>query len=118
MGLGLAVVALLLALSSVPAVPAAAALLLAVAELGHAVRHAAPARSLCSPAPGQWRVSTAGNEPQAVRLVRAWALGPWVAAATFAGPGGHRVTVTVLRRDQAPGAWRRFIARLRNASSS
>lgn len=117
-GLGLAVVAAVLALADVPAGPAAAALLLGAGGLGRAAGRGARARALRSPGPGQWCVVRGDGTPEDVSLLRAWALGGWLAVAGFALPDGRHITVTLLCRDQAPAAWRRFLIRLRSTSGS
>jgi hypothetical protein len=117
-GLALAAVAAVLALSAVPPGPAAASLLLAAGGLGRAACRRPVAKTLRSPLPGQWCVVPGEGPPQPVRLLRAWCLGGWLAAARFASPGGGRITVTLLCRDQAPEAWRRFLVRLRTTSGS
>lgn len=113
-GLGLAVVAAVLVLADAPAGPASATLLLGAGGLGRAVHCGLVVRSLRSPLPGQWCVALGDGTPRAARLLRAWALGRWLAAASFAVPDGRRITVTLLCRDQAPDAWRRFLVRLRS----
>jgi hypothetical protein len=117
-GLALAAVAAMLALAAAPAGPAAATLLLAAGGLGRAARRGAVAKALRSPGPGRWRVVLGDGMSADVRLLRAWALGGWLAAAGFALPDGRRITVTLLCRDQAPAAWRRFLVRLHSTSGS
>jgi hypothetical protein len=112
-GLALAAVAALLAWSGVPLVPAAAALLPGAGGLARAAYRRPVVRLLRSPRPGQWCATLDDGTPRAVRLRCAWTLGPWIAAARFAAPGGGRFTVTLLCCDQAPGAWRRLLVRLR-----
>jgi hypothetical protein len=117
-GLGLAAVAAMLALAAAPAGPAAATLLLGAGGLARAARRGAVASSLRSPGPGRWCVVLGDGTSADVRLLRAWALGSWLAVAGFALPDGRRVTLTLLGRDQAPEAWRRCLVRLRSTSGS
>jgi hypothetical protein len=111
--LALAAVVALLTWSGVPLVPAAAALLAGAGGLARAVCRRPALRSLRSPRPGQWCATLDDGTSRAVRLQRAWTLGPWIAAVRLAAPDGGCFTVTMLCCDQVPGAWRRLLVRLR-----
>lgn len=116
--LGLALACLLLLLCGVGPQVGAATLALPAAAFASALRRHRQLGMLRSSAPGHWRLEFADGRSLGAVVVRAWALGPWLAALTLDVPGVGLYGVTLLARDQPPAAWRRLLVRLRVPSGS
>lgn len=115
---GLAAAAAVLAGAGVPVLAALAVLGLPAAAFAGALRRQRRVRVIQSADPAHWRLHLADGHSVPARLIRAWALGPWLAAVTLHVPGLGRFGVALLARDQPPDTWRRLLVRLRVPSGS
>jgi hypothetical protein len=116
--LGLAGAAAVLAGAGAPVPVALPALGLPAGALAAALRRHRQVRAIRSTDPTRWQLDLADGRRLPAQLVRAWALGPWLAALTLQVPGRGQFGITLLARDQPPAAWRRLLVRLRVPSGS